>query len=475
MDTGLSIAASSIAAATTEIDVTSENIANAQNPSYVAEQAQLSALPGGDPNGTGDGIAVTSIGQLNNALLSANNLQAQGALSSLSATQQVLSGIQNIFPLGQSSAAAASSSKTSSNTSISGQLANFWSSWDGIAQDPSSPAPRTQVIDQAQGLVTSLNEAANQLSQLLGNTSTSLGNQIAQVNSLLGQAASLNAQIVATKGSGGNPNQLVDQMNQVTSQLAGSAGVNVQMQPNGSALISIGGVALVQGNQAEQLQTTTSANGQTAIITKNGGVAVPVQSGSIAGLLSGINTEIPYYLNQLNGVANALASTVNGQLAAGYTASGTSGATLPLFTASGGTTTPSSVTAATITVNPTIAGPNGASSLAAASAPPLLPATQTYDASNAQAMAELSTAPGGPDATYQQLVENIGSDTQNVNTQVSAQTSVANQASQALQSATGVNTNTELTNLMQFQASYQASAKLVSVIATTMQSLLAAV
>ncbi len=475
MDTGLSIAASSIAAATTEIDVTSENIANAQNPSYVAEQAQLSALPGGGPNGTGDGVAVTSIGQLNNALLSANNLQAQGALASLSASQQVLTGIQNVFPLGQSSAASASSGTTSSNTSISGQLANFWSSWDGIAQDPSSPAPRTQVIDQAQGLVTSLNEAATQLNQLLGDTSTSLGNQVAQVNSLLGQAASLNTQIVATKGSGGSPNQLVDQLNQVTSKLASFAGVNVQMQQNGSAQISIGGVALVQANEAEQLHSTTGASGQTAIVTANGGVTVPVQSGSIAGLLSGINTQIPGYLGQLNDVANALAGTVNNQLAAGYTASGVSGATLPLFTANGATTTPtSSVTAATITVNPTFTGANGASSIAAASAPPAA-STQTFDASNAQAMAELSTSTTGPDVAYQQLVENIGSDTQNVNTQVSAQTSVANQAQQALQSATGVNTNTELTNLMQFQASYQASAKLVSIIATTMQSLLAAV
>lgn len=482
MNEALSIAATAINAATTEIATTSENIANAQTPGYAVERAQLSPLPGGSRLGVGEGVQVTSIAQVASALLSANNLQAQGALQALTASQQVLTGIQNVFPLGQSSAAAASSSQGSSNTSIAGQLASFWSSWDAIAQDPSGAAPRTQVLDQAKGLTVSLNEAAAQLSQLATNTVGQVQGQVSQVNGLLTQAAKLNEQIAATSGGGASPNQLVDQLNQVTGQLGQLAGVNVHQQANGTAVVSIGGIALVQGNHATTLQlsaSTDAAGTTTASIATDGGTPVSVSSGSIAGLMSGLGPHgsISTYQASLNDVAAHLASIVNTQLEAGYTATGAPGTAL--FTAAGG----GAITAATIGVAPTLAA--DPSLIAAATNP----AAAANDGSNAQAMAEFATqpsatvtGPGGttttvqmPDVTYQNLVENIGSATQAVNNQVSGQTSVANQAQQALQSATGVNQNAELTNLVQFQAAYQASAKLVGVISTTIQSLLQAV
>ena len=90
-------------------------------------------------------------------------------------------------------------------------------------------------------------------------------------------------------------------------------------------------------------------------------------------------------------------------------------------------------------------------------------------------MAELGAVTTGPDAAYQTLVQNIGADTQNVNSQLDAQTSVANQAEQAQQAVSGVNMTQELTNLVTFQQNYEASAKLMTVVDATVQSLLTAV
>ena len=473
MNAGLSIAVSGLNAERTAIDVTSENIANSQTAGYVAQSVQLAALPGGDTLGVGDGVQVTSVAQASNALLSANNGQAQGSLSNLSALQQVLTGIQNVFPLGQS--ASTSSTTASTNSSIAGQLSNFWSAWDAVAQNPSTPAPRTEIVDMAQGLATTFQEASTQLGQLASNTSSEIGSQIGQVNSLLGQAASLNQSIVETSGGGQSPNQLSDQLNNVLGQLSSLAGVSVRMQQDGTAQVAIGGVTIVQGSQFSTLATQTSA-GQTSVVASPGSVAVPVSSGSLAGLLAGVNQYIPQYQSELDGVASSLATTVNTQLAAGWTA-GSAGPPVvapapggPLFTSSSG----GAVTASSIQVNPAIvtnpaliaaAGPN------AGNTGPI----GTNDGSNAQALAELGTAPTGPDLAYQNLVEGIGANTQYANTQVASQTAVANQAQQALQSVSGVNQDTQLTALMQYQANYQASAKLVTVIDATMQSLLAAV
>ncbi len=458
MDEAMSIAASSLNAERVAMTATSENVANAQTPGYVAETAQISTLPGGDSLGVGDGVEVTTVSQATNALLAANNWQAQGALANLGSLQQSLTAIEDVFPLASEPSTSASS--TTTNASISGQLANFWSAWDAIAEAPSSLAPRTEIVNMAQGLVTSLSEAATQLTQVQTNSTQQLGNQVEQVNSLLSQVAELNQSIVTTEGSGANANQLVDQLNAAVSTLSELAGVDVRMLGNGTAAVSIGGVAVVQGDNAATLSLSTTG-GVTSVVANPGGVTAPISSGSMAGLLSSLNRYLPDYRQQLDTVADDLASTVNSQLAAGYTASGTSGVTDPLFVGSG---------AAGLAVNPAVvANPmllaaSGTAGVAAAN-----------DGSNAQAVAELGTVTTGPDAAYQTLVQSIGADTQNVNSQLEAQTSVANQAEQAQQAVSGVNMTQELTNLVTFQQNYEASAKLMTVVDATVQSLLTAV
>lgn len=501
MTPALGIGVSSLQADTAAIDAVSENVANAQTPGYVSEAAQLSSLPGGDPLGIGDGVEVTTVAQANSALLSANNWQAQGALANLGILQQTLTAIENVFPLAtQPASSSAAGTSATSSASISGQLAGFWSAWDSIAQNPSSMAPRTQIVDMAQSLVVSLGEASTQLTQISTNAKKELTVQVSQVDNLLGQVASLNKSIVTTKGSGGNPNQLEDELRAVISTLSQLAGVDVRIQASGTATVSIGGVTVVQDTTVSNLEIETTKGAAKVVALAPGakgvktGVTVPVGSGSIAGLLSGINKYVPEYRSQLNEVATALATEVNGKITAstrttpkknyglanGYTASGASGETFPLFVITGKT---GGTAASTITVNAAIVADPA---LLAASAT-RTPNAAVNNGANAQAIAELGTTtariPGttpatrvtGPDAAYQKMVQNIGADTQSVNNQLQAQTSVAAQAQQALQAITGVNVDQQLTDLLGFQQNYEASAKLLATVDATIQSLLQAV
>jgi flagellar hook-associated protein 1 FlgK len=456
VDAALSIADSSLNAERTAIAVTAENVANASTPGYVRETATVNALPG-DTTGVGDGVAVTSVTQATNTLLSANNYQAQGALSNLTSAQQLLTAIENVFPLGQGTSG---STSTSTNTSIAGQLSTFWSDWDDINADPTAPAPRSEVIQSAQGIVESLNEASTQLSQIGTNASAELANQVGSVNTLLTQAAQLNQSILTVSTGGGDPAQLQDQMNAVLGQLSSFAGVTVRLQSNGTSNVGIGGVNVVAGDRASTL-SVTNTTGTTAILASPGGIATPVSSGSIAGLLSGINQYLPQYQADLDSVANNLTTTVNTQLAAGYTASGTSGAAEPLFVGSG---------AQNIALNPTVVADPTLIAAAASTG-----AAAANDGSNAQAMAELGSSPTGPDRAYQNLIQSVGSATQSLTAQVGAQTSVANQAQAALSASSGVDLDTELTNLMSYQQNYQASAHMLTTINQTMQSLISAI
>jgi flagellar hook-associated protein 1 len=458
MSDGFGIVASALQAQQTEIGVTSNNIANAQTPGFAVETANMEALPSAGADGVGGGVEVNEISQATNSMLSANNWQAQGALSSLTSLQSVLGTIQNVFPIGQTTSSSGAS--TTTNTGLAGQLANFWNAWDGIAQDPSGTAPRTDVIDDAQGIATTLQEASTQLSQISANGVTQLSDQVGQVNTLLGQVASLNQQIDTVVGAGANPDSLDDQMTGVLSQLAGLAGVSIQTSSTGTATVNLGGVALVQGPTVNDVALVdTSGTYSLSASGGSGSIPLTVSSGSIAGLLAGLNQYIPEYQGQLNSVASSLASTVNTQLESGYTASGAAGTAM-----FDGTTAQDLTVDPSIVADPTLIAAATTTGAAAAN-----------DGSNAQAMAEFATSQTGADAQYQNIIQSVGSVNETVNTQVSAQQAVATQAQTALSSSTGVDLDTELTDLMSFQANYQASAKVLSVLDDTVQSLLQAV
>lgn len=443
---GLSIAASGVNAAQTAMDTIAENLSNANTPGYVDETANLATSPVVSPLGVGGGVNVTSVTQASDGLLQTNAQQTQASLSQSTALQQVLQQAQLAF-------------QEPSSTGLSSDLSSFWQSWDSITSNPTSTAARQGVIDSAQNVVSDLQQATSQLQSTSANASSQLSSIVTEANGYLSQVAQLNSQIVLAQSSGGSTNSLIDQRNQVMNDLASEIGATGTTQSDGSLQVRVGGVTLVQGNWSDtvSLQGTGSS---TQLVAKTSGVALTSSSGTTAGLLAAVNQYLPAYQSQLDSVANSLSSLVNNQLAAGYTATGSAGQAL--FSGSG---------AGGITVNPTVAA--DPSLLAAASTSTLPDATN--DGSNAQTIADLYDATGGPDATYRALVQTVGDQVSSVNSSVQSNTSLANAAQQNLQAVVGVNQNNELVNLMNFQQSYQAAAKVISTVDGAVQSLLAAV
>ncbi len=477
-DLALNIAVSGVDAQQTAMDTVAQNLANANTPGYLSETADIVSTTSGDALGVGAGAHIATVSQTSDGLLMANAQQTQGALAYSTALQQVLSGAQAVFP-------------EPSNNGIASQLANFWQSWDAIAQNPSGTAARTQVIDQAQNLATQFNLASSQLTNLSNDAYGQLKTLTTETNTELAQVASLNEQIVATKQSGTPPNSLVDQRNQVLDQLASNIGAVASPQADGSVNVVVGGITLVQGTWADTLQTQYAAATSTTPASYSlqavaSGASLPASSGTAAGLLAAMNSYIPTYQNQLDTTAYRLGTDVNTYLAAGYTATGSPGA--PLFTGVGSST----AAAVNIGVNPAIVADPQLIAASAVAGSSTSPNPAANDGANAQAIAAIADWTGGqpppepagsllaqlvsaPYNSYSTLIEDLGNNVQAINTQVQAQTSVANAAKQNLQAATGVDPNAQMVALLTYQQAYQASAKVIATAASAMQALLQAV
>jgi len=100
------------------------------------------------------------------------------------------------------------------------------------------------------------------------------------------------------------------------------------------------------------------------------------------------------------------------------------------------------------------------------------------DGSNALAMANLGTAKslnGGTDSltsAYANYVNQIGNETNNLQSSSTSATAVLTQATSAQQSVSGVNLNEEAANLIQYQQLYQANSKVIQTASTLFSTLL---
>jgi flagellar hook-associated protein 1 FlgK len=168
--------------------------------------------------------------------------------------------------------------------------------------------------------------------------------------------------------------------------------------------------------------------------------------GTMGAMENTMQTIIPTLSAKLDGVAAALAKTVNDAHEAGYGLDGVNGR--PFF---------SGTTADTIMVAITDPTHVGASS-----------AQGTFDGSIADALSDSGILSTGPDKVYQSMIAQLGVDAQTSVRRADIQSNVTLQIDAARESEAGVNLDEEMTNLIKYQRGYEAAARLM----TTVDSML---
>uniref|UniRef100_UPI0018690FDF FlgK family flagellar hook-associated protein n=2 Tax=Enterobacteriaceae TaxID=543 RepID=UPI0018690FDF len=160
-------------------------------------------------------------------------------------------------------------------------------------------------------------------------------------------------------GAGASPNELLDQRDQLVSELNKIVGVDVTVQDSGTYNISIAnGYTLVQGSNASQLAAVKSSAdpARTTIAYVDaaaGNVEISekqITTGSLGGLLTFRSQDLDQARNTLNQMALAFADAMNTQHQAGFDANGDKGGKLfdfgsPAVLSNGKNTGSASVTA----------------------------------------------------------------------------------------------------------------------------------
>jgi flagellar hook-associated protein 1 FlgK len=319
------------------IEVTSNNVANASTPGYDEESIELdTALPqnaGGFAIGSGVDVAGVQRAYSQAAATQLNT--SQSTLSQLTSLQNYTSQIDNLFG--------------TTAGGLTTALQSYYSGWSAVADDPTSTPAREALLGNASALAANLNSTSSQLQGLNSDVNTRITADVNQINSIGTQISTLNTQIAQGTGSGQAPNQLLDQRDQLVSNLSQLVGVTTTSNTDGSINVYLGnGQPLVLDQNTYQLSTVPNqfnASQLEVASTASDGASISssITSGDLGGLLSARTQAIDPALNQLGQIATAVAQTANAQQASGLDLNGQLGSALfsvgaPLATASSANT-----------------------------------------------------------------------------------------------------------------------------------------
>jgi flagellar hook-associated protein 1 FlgK len=454
----LNLGARSMVAEQLGVEVTGQNLANANNAAYARQRVQLqTSTP--TPTGIGmegTGVEAVSIQQVRDQLLD-SQIQSEASVggywnsqqSALETAQTQLGEFLNL------SSSGTGSTTTSATTSpdLSDQLNSLFNAFQSVATSPADPTARQALVNAAQSLASGFNQASQNLSTLNGQLNTSVGNDVASANKLLSDIAGLNGQIAKATASGGNANDLVDSREQDLENLAQLANFQTTTNSDGTISVSVGGQQLVAGGTlADSLATYDPGNGQLQIQTATSATSLTLSGGSIQGTIDARDGALATLRGNLDTMASTLISQVNGIYQNGYDLNGNTGA--DFFTGSD---------AASIGVNSALlTDPSQVQAAGVANA--------TGDNTVALALAQLGNQSLGA-LNHQTFsgacsldVENFGNALSNANDQVNNYNSVNTLLLNQRDSVSGVSLEEETTNLITYQKAYEASAKIISTV-----------
>jgi flagellar hook-associated protein 1 len=328
------------------IEVTSNNVANASTPGYDEESIELdTALPqnaGGFAIGSGVDVAGVQRAYSQAAATQLNT--SQSTLSQLTSLQNYTSQIDNLFG--------------TTAGGLTTALQSYYSGWSAVADDPTSTPAREALLGNASALAANLNSTSSQLQEMNSDVNTRITADVNQINSIGTQISTLNTQIAQNTGSGQAPNQLLDQRDQLVSNLSQLVGVTTTSNTDGSINVYLGnGQPLVLDQNTYQLSTVPNqfnASQLEVASTASDGASISssITSGDLGGLLSARTQAIDPALNQLGQIATAIAQSANTQQASGLDLDGQLGSAL--FSVGAPVATASSANADATTASATI-------------------------------------------------------------------------------------------------------------------------
>lgn len=480
LSASLSTANSSLFVTGERTSVISRNIANADRPFYTRKSVSVVTVPG-------SGVKSSQVVRAEQPVLFRKVLTSSAATATQAARLDALNflnGTVNDVELGGSPSAL---------------INTFSNALQTFSAQPHSLLAAEAAVRSARDLADGINSAAKTIQQVRNESETGIQASVDRINSLLDQFKTVNDTIVKGTVMGSDVTDHLDMRDEILATLSNELGIRtVSRDNNDMAIYTDGGVTLFDRSPRtvsfeRTVNLTPGMPGNAVIIdgvpVTGANATMPSQSGRLVGLVEARDDISLTYQAQLDEMARVLITAF-----AEADPNGLGPDVTGLFTWSGSPAVPPAGTliaglAGNIKVNPLVDPDKGGSALSLRDG-----ITYTYNATGEASFTDrIDHLMGAMNATYAFAPEAKLAAGTTMGTFASSsaawlqearkvaddaytyQSTLLQRSYESFSNLTGVNIEEELALMLDLERSFQTSSKLVGVVDSMYQSLLAAI
>lgn len=484
LTTALNIAQSSLRSLTRQTSIVSSNVANAQNPDYTRRSAAIESTNGGVRF-----VEVrrhTSDGVFSSALRALSDGQAQSTLSDRISTLRA-----NLLG-------------SDDSLSLQSYMSELQNALQTFAGAPSNNQFATVAVDRARDLAVRLNEVSNTIQSFRTDVDAEIARSVDDLNGMLAEFGELNTDIVNGTRLGRDVSDMLDRRDAMLKEISTLVPLQtLNRADNDIVLMTRGGATLF-----ETTPRTVSFDPSSTLAPGVSGNPIRIDGVPLSGGI-GANTEASGQLAALVQLRDTVAPTMQAQadefareLITAFAEQDQSGGGGPalagLFTYAGGPSLPAAGTVVTglarsISLNAAFdpnqggdatllrdGGANGAAYVENTSASPAFADRLIQFTQNLIAPTSFDAVTG---IEGSRSLESFGAEMtgwledyrSRATAAAETKTALAMRLQETLANETGVNIDEEMSRLLDLEHSYEASARVISVVDEMLATLLASV
>lgn len=429
------------------LDITSHNIANASNPDYSRQKAILTPEKS-EYSGSlvfGTGVKLDLIQRERDSLIDSQIRSNNQKYSDNSKRSDILGQVEQLFG-------------EPSDLGLSNTMTTFFNSWSEASVNPTSSSLRFNVLRSAENLSNKVKDIYDGLSDIKTSLMSDAKSIITSINDYLKEIQSLNKQIFEVTLKSQQPNDLLDQRDLVIDKLSKLININVTTDSSNSSIVSVGGMFAADKTTAKEFQLSES-NGKLVITSGSDSFPLNVTSGELFAVTDIYSKSIPDYVEKIDSVITTLADSVNQLHASGFTMASPAETGVKFF---------ESYTDGTLTINQDILqDPNKIALSKDGTVGNGDIATRIADLINSKLLNGTTLADN-----YGSLISEIGSQKQSSDQMAQSNQLILQQLDQQKAAVSGVSIDEEMANVIIYQRSYQASARMIKIADEMLQTIL---
>lgn len=324
-----------VAANYAQIQVTGNNIANANVQGYSRQRAELVVADARYSGGgfIGMGVDVKTISRDYDALRSRESMTAQSVAKADEARMRGLTQLESVFPVGEEG--------------LGYMASQFLNAMADVSSRPTDISARQVVLARASDVATGFVASARRIEEIQAAVAEEVSAGVVRVNQLASGIAEINDRLSRAQALTHTANDLLDERDRLLGQLNEVVQTTHYLADDGSLTVMIpGGHTLVLGNRSNTLARVADPQdpSRVALASVQMGISRPVfqsdlTGGSLAGWIRLQNEDLVAARGEVGRLATSLAAVVNEQQALGLDLRGVGGS--PIFSVGAAQVVPS--------------------------------------------------------------------------------------------------------------------------------------